>query len=650
MRNKKAIVQVMAIVILTVITSLISGTASAQLIQAAEQQPTIIEQWQTRLFYSNKSFIKTVNIEQLLAGLENGYLQSDTEEKRPKRLKQSSVAWIKFQLPQHLDYERPALYIDKLYGQNMLLVLDHQIMIQSERNYPYINNPVLLPLTSEDSNKNVFILLETEASRIGLHSSPRIDNIDNLEHMYTRHGIMDIVSGATCVIIGLLILLGSFIIVRSKLRCFYWLGSILLLSGTLIITSSNYVYFVYPGAGIAAYYLAEVSALLLPLFLFYLLESLFGKGQHQLIARTKKVQLAIALIGCIWLFSSFFNAEILGMYRQISIILLGLSALASILFLIVFLIHALNEKNKEALIFIAGFALFGICIAVDQLRFLGREGDYSLYLWKWGLLALLATFILLHIRFFLRKYEQLLLYSEQLESLNNELQRSEKLEMINQIAASVAHEIRNPIQVTRGFLQLLSSNSLTTKEVGYVKLAISELDRATEIITDFLNFAKPQYEKNTILKLNDELDQIKAIIFPLAVVHGHQIEMRLEPELYVRGSSSDFKQALINIIKNSIEAIKAEGLITIQAYKRIEKNKIMIIIEDNGEGMKEADLKRLGEPFYSQKTKGTGIGLSVTFRIIQAMQGEMLFYSQIGQGTKVKIILPIAYEDAASIN
>lgn len=527
--------------------------------------------------------------------------------------------------------------------------LANQFIIQYERNYPYINNQVL-PLASEDSIKNVLILLESDASRFGLNSSPTINNADKLKPIYTRQGIIDIVSSATCVIIGLLIFLGSLIKVRLKLRSFYWLGSMLLLSGTLIITSSNYVYSVYPSAGMAAYYTAEVSIFLLPVFLFYLLESLFGKGQQQLIARTKKIQLAIALIGCILLFSSFLNADILGMYRQISMILLGLSVIAGILFLLVFLIHALNEKNKEALIFIAGFTLFGICTAVDQLRFLGRGGDYNFYLWKWGLLALLATLILLHIRFYHKKYEQLLLYSEQLESLNKELQRSEKLEMINQIAASAAHEIRNPIQVTRGFLQLLSSNSLSAKEVGYVKLAISELDRATEIITDFLNFAKPQYEKNTILKLNEELNQIKAIIFPLAVVHGHQIEMRLEPELYVRGSSSDFKQALINIIKNSIEAIKAEGLITIQAYKWIEKNKIMIIIEDNGEGIQEADLKRLGEPFYSQKTKGTGIGLNVTFRIIQEMQGELLFCSQIGQGTKVKIILPIACDDAVSIN
>ena len=651
MRNKKAMIQVVVIVILTVMTSLISGTASAQLFHVADKQPIIIEQWQSRFFHSEANFKNNDHLQQLFAEVENGYWKNNTgKQHHSKRSAQSRFAWIKFNLPAQLDFERPALYIDKLYGQNMLFVMDNQILSHSVREYPYMNNSVLLPLTSDDNNKSVYILLETESNRIGLHSSPMIGNIDSFDLAYTKQGITDIILGAVCFIIGLLILLGSSVIIRARLRSLYWLGFMIMLIGIILITYSTYMYSAYPKLGMILYYLSEVSVLLFGLVMFITLESLFGKGSYQLIAKLKYIQLGVVIIGCIWLFSSFFNADLLNFYMQIRILLLGCSIFASLTFSIVFFIYSLNEKNKEAILFLSGFSLFLLCIIMEQLLYFAQEGDYSFYLWKWGMLCIMAVFILLYIRQYFLKYEQLLLYSKQLELLNNELQRSEKLEIMNQIAASVAHEIRNPIQVTRGFLQLLWSNSLTPKEVGYVELAISELDRATEIITDFLNFAKPQYERNSMLKINDELFQIKAIIYPLAVIHGHQIEMRLEPDLYVRGASSDFKQALINIIKNSIESIKSEGIITIQAYKRIEKDQIIILVEDNGEGIKESDLKRLGEPFYSKKMKGTGIGLNVTFKIVESMNGQLLFYSQLGQGTQVKIVLPMAEKETEAIN
>jgi len=638
--------QAVAIVILTVVTSLISGTASAQLFHVSDKPPIIIEQWQTRYFYADVNFNNSDHLQQLFADVENGnWTNASNNQHHNKRSEENRFAWIKFKLPAQLDFKRPALYIDKLYGQSMLLIVDNQIMYHSVRDFPYMNNPVMIPLTNDDSDKLVYILLETEAKQIGLHSNPMIDNFDRFDHNFVKQGMTDIIVGAVCLIFGLLILLGSSVVIRTKLLSLKWLGLMIMLTGSIFIAYSTYVYAIFPKLGIYMYYLSEVSILIFALVVFIALESLFGKGPFLIIAKVKYIQLGIVIAGCICLLSSLLNADLLNLYTQIRILLLGLSIFSSAAFSIVFLIYSVSVKNKEAIIFIAAFAMFQLCIIAEQFFYFGRVGDYSFHLWKWSLLFITVVFILLYIRQFFLKYEQLMLYSKQLELLNNELQRSDKLEVMNHIAASVAHEIRNPIQVTRGFLQLLSSNSLSPKEAGYVGLAISELDRATEIITDFLNFAKPHYDTNSLLKINDELFQIKAIIYPLAVIHGHQIEMRLEPDLYVRGSSSDFKQALINIIKNSIESIKSEGLITIQAYKRIEKNQIIIIVEDNGEGIKESDLKRLGEPFYSRKMKGTGIGLNVTFRIVEAMNGQLLFQSQIGQGTQVKIVLPIAYED-----
>lgn len=104
------------------------------------------------------------------------------------------------------------------------------------------------------------------------------------------------------------------------------------------------------------------------------------------------------------------------------------------------------------------------------------------------------------------------------------------------------------------------------------------------------------------------------------------------------GSSAKFKQAFINIIKNSIEALQENGLIRVTAWQ--SQAHIMISVRDNGEGMDGSELARLGEPYYSNKIKGTGLGLMVTFRIIEAMEGTTEFQSEKGEGTEFIVKLP----------
>ena len=164
---------------------------------------------------------------------------------------------------------------------------------------------------------------------------------------------------------------------------------------------------------------------------------------------------------------------------------------------------------------------------------------------------------------------------------NNELQRSEKMEIISELAASVAHEVRNPLQVTRGFMRLLAQNTKQA-EKEYFGLALKELDRASGIITDFLTFAKPELENETKLNVYEELKHVKASS-PLANLSGGSIELDNAKELFMTGNSSKLKQAMINIVKNSIEALDGEGVIRIWAYAKGEE--VVIHIKDDGIGM-----------------------------------------------------------------
>ncbi|GIQ70215.1 hypothetical protein XYCOK13_30390 [Xylanibacillus composti] len=220
------------------------------------------------------------------------------------------------------------------------------------------------------------------------------------------------------------------------------------------------------------------------------------------------------------------------------------------------------------------------------------------------------------------------------------------MQIISELAASVAHEVRNPLQVTRGFLQLLNVNT-TEKTKKYLSLALDELDRASDIITDFLTFAKPQLDHVAKLHLATEMKHIEGVLLPLTNLQGGEIVSNIPNDLYIKGNSAKFKQALINIIKNSIESLRGKGQIRISALK--ERNDVVIVIRDNGEGMDEATVAKLGQPYFSTKTKGTGLGLMVTFRIIEVMNGSIHFSSELGVGTEVIIRIPFVQDERIDV-
>ncbi|MDF2719439.1 MAG: integral rane sensor signal transduction histidine kinase, partial [Paenibacillus sp.] len=116
------------------------------------------------------------------------------------------------------------------------------------------------------------------------------------------------------------------------------------------------------------------------------------------------------------------------------------------------------------------------------------------------------------------------------------------------------------------------------------------------------------------------------------------IRVQVSDNLYISGNSSKLKQAFVNIVKNSIEALDGAGTIEIWAYS--ESGEIVIHVKDDGAGMDENELSRLGEPYFSSKTKGTGLGLMVTFRIIEVMRGKIEFISKKGAGTEAIIRFP----------
>jgi two-component system sporulation sensor kinase B len=219
-----------------------------------------------------------------------------------------------------------------------------------------------------------------------------------------------------------------------------------------------------------------------------------------------------------------------------------------------------------------------------------------------------------------------------------EIQRTEKLNTLGELAASIAHEVRNPLTVVKGFLQLMQQDE-RGKNYDYLSLVLSELGRAEAIINDYLNFAKPQFEKLEEFSLVHVLSEVKMLLEPFAVKQGVQLESSLDTSnFHLLTDRNQLKQALVNLIKNAIEATPEGGKVTI-TYKHKDHH-AYIYITDTGKGMDHEQLARIGTLFYTTKDKGTGLGTSVSLRIIETMKGKVSYQSKLGIGTQVTMILP----------
>lgn len=221
------------------------------------------------------------------------------------------------------------------------------------------------------------------------------------------------------------------------------------------------------------------------------------------------------------------------------------------------------------------------------------------------------------------------------------LRRSEKLTMVGQLAAGVAHEIRNPLTTLRGFLQLQNQTSKLNQE--HVQVMLSELDRINLIVGEFLILAKPQAVKFKVRDLRDILKEVISLMGSQALLHNVILnEIYTREECKIPCEENQLKQVFINVVKNGIEAMPGGGHVHITIQK--QRHMISVHITDEGIGIDQENLKRIGDPFFSAKENGTGLGIMVSQRIIETHQGKMELSSQVNVGTTVKILLP-AYEE-----
>jgi two-component system sporulation sensor kinase B len=222
--------------------------------------------------------------------------------------------------------------------------------------------------------------------------------------------------------------------------------------------------------------------------------------------------------------------------------------------------------------------------------------------------------------------------------IEKNLQKAEKAQIVSDLAAAVSHEIRNPLTVTKGFLQVVIRQALPERTKEQLIMAQEELSLAEHIINDYLTFAKPSSDHQTIMSLVDEINKVVKFITPYANMQSVQIDFRYDAELRVAGDIQKFHQCLSNILKNCVEAMSNGGCIDIHLEDDV--NQIILKISDTGVGMSPEQLLRLGEPYFTTKHTGTGLGMMVVNSIIKSMKGKMTVSSEKGKGTIFHLIFP----------
>lgn len=252
---------------------------------------------------------------------------------------------------------------------------------------------------------------------------------------------------------------------------------------------------------------------------------------------------------------------------------------------------------------------------------------YMFLLDNYNIIFLISIYLIYNLIILLKKRMKLYYTLEDIE--NNKL--------IKTSIFKVTHEIKNPLAVIKGYLSIFDPYD-SDKCLKYKNILEIEVENALNVLKDFSSINHLDIKKNNI-NYYDLLMEAKETILPFFNDKNIKLNISSPRELFVNADYNRMKQVLINILKNSTEALSDNGKIDIKSY--IENNKLITIIKDNGHGMDKETIDNLFTPFYSKKSFGTGLGLCLSKEIIELHNGTIKYTSKLNLYTEVKIVIPV---------
>lgn len=245
--------------------------------------------------------------------------------------------------------------------------------------------------------------------------------------------------------------------------------------------------------------------------------------------------------------------------------------------------------------------------------------------------------------------KELELNYDKLTELEEQLRQSDRLAVVGELTASLAHEVRNPLGAIRGAVEIIRDEvSPDSKQYEFATILIDETKRLNEVVENYLNLAKKQKKEDVSYQINEIIQSSVLLISNQAkknniriIVNGPDFPIQL------MGDQNDLQQILINLILNAIESIKEDGEILIDVEQissgesEIESNELKISVNDTGSGLNEEEIDKIFQPFYTSKKTGSGLGLAIVKRIADSNNWKINIESVVDVGTKFVLMIPI---------
>lgn len=229
------------------------------------------------------------------------------------------------------------------------------------------------------------------------------------------------------------------------------------------------------------------------------------------------------------------------------------------------------------------------------------------------------------------------------KALEDQLRQKEKLAAVGQLAAGIAHEIRNPLASISGSIQLMTGDTPIdqSEQKKLMGIVSREIDRLNGLITEFLDYVRPEQKTGTPMDLNGVIREVADMMkFNKKLRQDVEQKLELSAQSMILGNRDKLKQALLNFIVNSYQAMDKSSAPSLEISTKDEGDKVVLIIRDNGCGIKKENINRIFEPFHTTKPQGSGLGLAITHKILEAHSARVLVDSEVGVGTRFLIEFP----------